>query len=140
MIHGLRAWPSGCGRGVAKARRQVGSEYVKPFEELCLSHDGLVERRHAARGDVGALEFRDEAAVADDADAVPDIGLQIHVGSRRDKGHNLPARIDERELRCTGPLRNDGAEDADRIILTGSGVWDWRDRGLALLRRGAGGL
>ena len=73
---------------------------------------------------MGAVELGDEAAVADDADAVSDVRLQIHVGGRRDEGHDLTALIDERELRCTGPLRDDRAEDADRIVLAAGCVWE----------------
>ena len=54
------------------------------------AHDVLIERRNAPGGDVGAVEFGDEAAAADDADAVPDVRLQIDIRRRRDERHDLP--------------------------------------------------
>jgi hypothetical protein len=50
------------------------------------------------------MKLGDEAAVADDADAVSQIRLQIESASA-DEGHDLPLFIDEREFSALGALR-----------------------------------
>ena len=56
----------------------------------------------AAGDDVDALKFRNKAAVAGDADALADEGLQIDAGRRRDERQHLAALVDKRERRRAG--------------------------------------
>ena len=50
-----------------------------------LSNHAFAQRGDAAGGDVGALEFGDETARANDADVMAKIRLQVEVGRRRDE-------------------------------------------------------
>ena len=81
----------------------------------------LSQRRDAAGRDVGAVEFGHEAAIAGDADAAAEVWLKIDVRRWRDERHHLAAFVDERELRCTGALRDDRPQDADGVVTTSFG-------------------
>jgi len=81
-----------------------------------LSQHSLRKRRYAACRHVGAVEFGDETAVARDADAASQVGLQIDVWRWRDECRHLAAVVHQRELRSARPLRYHGPKDAHGII------------------------
>ena len=78
-----------------------------------------------------AIEFRNIALVADDADAMPQVWLEVYVRSGSDERQHLAALIHERELRCAGPPGDDRPQDANCVIRTAGG----RCRNASLLRR-----
>ena len=86
-------------RGVKRAAIRADGD--AGIDLMCLTGTGPV---FASGGDMGPMKLGDEATIADDADAVSKIRLQIDVGRRRDEGHDLPALVDERELGRTRAL------------------------------------
>ena len=99
-----------------------------PLGSRDLLEQAVVQRRDAGGRDVGALKFRNVAAVADDADAVAQIGLQIQIGRGGDERDDLAAFVDERKLGSAGPAGDDRPQDALRIVRAAgcgcrNGVW-----------------
>jgi hypothetical protein len=98
-------------RPIPKPRAQKSSDRAAG-----LTHHALRQRRHPSCRDVGPVELRDKAAVARDAHTSAKIRLQIHVRRGRNERHDLPALINERELRRTWPLRDDWTQNANCIV------------------------
>ena len=67
-----------------------------------LTQQAVADGCYAGGCYVRAVEFGDVAAVADDAYAAAEVGLQIHIGRGGDERQHLATVVDECELRRAG--------------------------------------
>jgi hypothetical protein len=95
-----------------------------------LSHDAFVERRNAGGRHVRPLEFRDEASVSHNANAMAQIRLKIQVRRGSNKRHDLTTFIDKCELGSTGPPGDDRSQDAHSIVRSAVGRGRGRRAGI----------